>query len=297
MSLFNLFGKAEKSGTLSASPISSQKQYHDMLALDTDSPYKNGFPKAQNNLGISGEEELRKRAKIILNDADGITQADTVAKQKMDFYLNGINPTSKDISPIVPIAQHGARFLGHKKGYNNVVWVGDLAQLNQHSMKFSVNMAFFPTDNTPHFVARLGIDDGTRNRAGDITPLAIDIQLDVSSLTLRVAIYELIVFPAVQVFLIDERYAGQTEFEAYVYTFENSFNVRTTFLRESEAYMGSLSSYSLFSYDRNRATSEYQKCFDVVGMPISLDATQHFRMRVKFPPAPKTSVEWMCCMV
>jgi hypothetical protein len=285
MSFFSkLFGGQEKKKSI---PSISRSGY-------SKEDWKDGFPKAQNPLGITGEEELRKRAKIILNDTNGIIKNDEYARTKMKAYLNDEMPHDLmffDFSE----APEGLTFWGYEQETNRICFCWNLDEINFRNITIGTKLAFFPTESTPHFIGKIGVNDGTKNSQGFIDPVFADVNLTMSSLMLRVILYELIAFPDVTIIFIDRKSRDKSSAKAY--EFKNSFNLRVTFLREAEAYMRSLANYSIFSEDLTSSANEYHQCFENSGAPISPDAIKYLGLRAKYLPTPEDTADWMWCMV
>ena len=257
------------------------------------------FPSAINSLGIKSEAELKERAKIMLNDKDGIMEIEPNYQLRMNAYKSGDTVKFLEFKSPVGKIDNMLRFSGYIDGANNISFCYDLSEVGFDKMKenaavdaFSVKLIFFPTESTPHFTAKIAINDGTLNQQGSISPLVSDINFDMSSLFNRLVIYELIVFPVVKIHFIDERYRGAKDFPYDTWEFSNSLAVRAGFLREAEAFIHSLNDYSVFSNDATEAADEYISCFDPEGNPISAGARDHYLRRKKYSPAPVDPIEW-----
>jgi len=251
------------------------------------------FPKAQNTQGIRNEEELKERAKIILNDTDGIIILEDKAKAKMSAYKKG-TAFPLDFTPVISTEGGDLTFFGYRDWTNHIVVMTDISQLNLNNIKeVSVKQSFFPTETTPHFVGKIGVNDSALEKDGSLNPLGFDVNFDMSSLGMRIILYELIVFPDCCIYFVDEKYKGQEEFRYHSYKFKNSFAARANFLCEVEAYIHSLSNYSIFSFDKDSATELYQKCFHVNGKAVEKEAIDCWKRRLKISPAPASAQEWI----
>ena len=75
------------------------------------------FPAAQNSLGIKSEAELRERAKVILNDTDGVIEAEPRYQACIKSYKSGDTFTYyEDIQSIAVAGERMIRFSGYFQG-------------------------------------------------------------------------------------------------------------------------------------------------------------------------------------
>jgi len=251
------------------------------------------FPEAHATPGIQSESELRQRALILLNDQDGIIETEPKAKMKMDAYLRGdVHEFRSFEDPEVRAKNY---FTGYHNGKNHICLCTDLNEINRDRIsKIATKLVFFPTDSTPHFVGKVAIDDGTLGPSGMIDPYCMDINFNMAYLDMRIAIYELIVYPECCLNMIDISEEGKSdEFGYFRIDFKNSFAVRSNFLREGEAYINSLSEYSIFSQESDSAAALYVRCFDNIGNATDPEAKACFEKRMSFDPRPISVSDWI----